>query len=73
MRVTEKGQITIPKSLRDELGIAEGTEVQFERRGDTLVLRKAAGSGRGRRIATRLRGRGDVALSTDQIMALTRG
>ena len=30
MRVTEKGQVTIPKALRDALGIGAGTEVEFE-------------------------------------------
>jgi antitoxin PrlF len=73
MKVTEKGQVTIPKELRDALGIGAGTEVEFERRKDTIVVRKvAAGPGRGSRLAGRLRGRGDVALSTDEIMALTR-
>ncbi|MEP6649287.1 MAG: AbrB/MazE/SpoVT family DNA-binding domain-containing protein [Lapillicoccus sp.] len=72
MRVTEKGQVTIPKSLRDELGITEGTDVQFERVDNTLVLRKNTGAGRGQGLARRLRGRGDIAMSTDQIMALTR-
>lgn len=41
MRVTEKGQITIPKELRDALGIGAGTEVEFERRRDVIVVRKA--------------------------------
>jgi AbrB family looped-hinge helix DNA binding protein len=73
MRVTEKGQVTIPKALRDELGIGAGTEVEFERRKDTIVVRKAKiGSPRGRRLAERLRGRGDVQMTTDQIMARTR-
>lgn len=73
MRVTEKGQVTIPKELRDALGIGAGTEVEFERRKDAIVVRKAkAGSGRGDRIAERLRGRGDVDMTTDEIMALTR-
>ena len=73
MRVTEKGQVTIPKELRDALGIGAGTEVAFERRRDTIVVRKAKSGGhRGRRIAERLRGRGDVAMTTDEIMALTR-
>ena len=40
MRVTEKGQVTIPKDLRDALGIGAGTEVEFERRDDTIVVRK---------------------------------
>jgi AbrB family looped-hinge helix DNA binding protein len=73
MRVTEKGQVTIPKDLRDELGIGPGSEVDFERSGETIVIRKAAGASRGRTIAERLRGRGDIALTTDEIMALTRG
>lgn len=73
MRVTEKGQVTIPKELRDALGIGAGTDVEFERRKDALVLRKArVSSGRGTRLAERLRGRGDVDMTTDQIMALTR-
>ncbi len=74
MRVTEKGQVTIPKDLRDALGIGAGTEVEFERRKDAIVVRKSArGPSRGRLLAERLRGRGDVAMTTDEIMALTRG
>jgi antitoxin PrlF len=74
MRVTEKGQVTIPKELRDALGIGTGSEVVFERADDTIVIRKAGdGPSRGRRVAERLRGRGDVAVTTDEIMALTRG
>jgi AbrB family looped-hinge helix DNA binding protein len=73
VRVTEKGQVTIPKELRDALGIGAGTEVEFERRRDTIVVRKAkTGEQRGHRLAERLRGRGDVAMTTDEIMALTR-
>ncbi len=74
MRVTEKGQVTIPKALRDELGIGAGTEVGFERSGDTIVVRKRSGAPtRGHQLVGRLRGRGDVAITTDDIMALTRG
>ena len=73
MRVTEKGQVTIPKDLRDALGIGPGTEVHFERRDDAVLVRKvAAEPSRGRRLAERLRGRGDVAMTTEEIMALTR-
>lgn len=73
MRMTEKGQVTIPKELRDELGIGAGTEVEFERKDNAIVVRKVNdASGRGRQLAQRLRGRGDVALTTDEIMALTR-
>lgn len=73
MRVTEKGQVTIPKELRDALGIGAGTEVEFERADDTIVVRKVDGGvTRGRQLVERLRGRGDVRLSTAEIMALTR-
>lgn len=73
MRVTEKGQITIPKELRDALGIGAGTEVEFERRKDAIVVRKATrGATRGARLVGRMRGRGDVGMTTDEIMALTR-
>lgn len=73
MRVGEKGQVTIPKQLRDELGIGNGTEVVFYREDQSIILRKVDnGDTRGRRVVGRLRGRGDVQLTTDQIMALTR-
>lgn len=74
MRVTLKGQVTIPKVLRDELGIGAGSEVAFERANDTIVLRKVEGvPSRGQRIVGCLRGRGDATMTTDEIMALTRG
>ncbi len=73
MRVTEKGQVTIPKDLRDALGIGAGTEVVFERDAGAIVVRKVKdGPTRGRQLVERLRGRGDVRLTTEEIMALTR-
>lgn len=73
MRVTQKGQVTIPKELRDALGIGGGTEVAFERTDDAIIVRKVeGGSKRGRDLVSLLRGRGDVRLSTEEIMALTR-
>ncbi|MEM1334608.1 MAG: AbrB/MazE/SpoVT family DNA-binding domain-containing protein [Actinomycetota bacterium] len=74
MRVTEKGQVTIPKELRDELCIGAGTEVEFELQNDVLVVRKSrTAPSRGRLVVERLTGRGDVDRTTDEIMALTRG
>ncbi|MEM8904529.1 MAG: AbrB/MazE/SpoVT family DNA-binding domain-containing protein [Actinomycetota bacterium] len=74
MKVTEKGQITIPKLLRDELGIGAGNEVEFERVDDAIIVRKASDAPtRGQQLADRLRGRGDIAMTTDEILALTRG
>lgn len=73
MKVTEKGQVTIPKELRDALGIGAGTEVEFARSDDAIVVRKARDAPtRGRQLVERLRGRGDVEMTTDEIMALTR-
>jgi AbrB family looped-hinge helix DNA binding protein len=79
MRITSKGQVTIPADIREKAGLRPHTEVTFEFDGkDTKIVRaKAAAngepSGRGARLVAHLRGRGDVAMSTDEIMALTRG
>lgn len=72
MRVTSKGQVTIPLGVRRKLGIEPGSEVEFEldECGARLVRTKTA---RGKAIARRMRGRRTVAMSTEQIMALTRG
>ncbi|MDN5850678.1 MAG: AbrB/MazE/SpoVT family DNA-binding domain-containing protein [Nitrococcus sp.] len=75
MRVTSKGQVTIPRDIRERLGIGPNSEVQFVMQGDSVVLRLSApeGSSRGSRLVRRLRGRASVRMSTDEIMALTRG
>jgi AbrB family looped-hinge helix DNA binding protein len=41
--VSEKGQVTIPKALRDRLGLRSGTVLEFEERGGALVARKRRG------------------------------
>jgi AbrB family looped-hinge helix DNA binding protein len=73
MKITSKGQVTIPQDVRERLGLLPHTEVEFEVRGDVAVLRKANGRRRGRRIVEGMRGRGSVRMSTDEILALTRG
>jgi AbrB family looped-hinge helix DNA binding protein len=40
MRVTEKGQVTIPKEIRDRLGIVPGSEVEFIAKDDAALLVK---------------------------------
>jgi AbrB family looped-hinge helix DNA binding protein len=40
MRVTEKGQVTIPKPIRDRLGISPGSEVEFVERDSIVILEK---------------------------------
>jgi AbrB family looped-hinge helix DNA binding protein len=73
MRITSKGQVTIPIEIRERLGLFPDTEVEFEVQGNAARIFKARGGrSRGRSIVERLRGRGDVRLSTDEIMALTR-
>lgn len=41
-KVTSKGQITIPKEIRDILKIKEGSKVLFFRQGDEVVIKNAA-------------------------------
>ena len=76
MRITSKGQVTIPADIRERAGLLPDTEVEFEFDGEVVSIRRASAgkkANRGRRLVAHLRGRGDVAMSTDEIMALTRG
>ncbi len=74
MKITTKGQVTIPQHIRERLGLLPNTEVEFEIRDDAVLLRKARGSRRrGRALVTRVRGRADTGLTPDEIRALTRG
>ena len=73
--LTSKGQVTVPKSVRDYLGLRPGAAVTFERlvTGD-VVLRPAKRGAKVRRSAfARLRGRATVKMKTEEILALTRG
>ena len=73
MRLTSKGQVTIPLEIREQLGLLPHTEVEFEIDGDAVRVRKARQSReRGRRLVERMRGRGTRRLTTDEILALTR-
>jgi AbrB family looped-hinge helix DNA binding protein len=70
MRITQKGQVTIPLHVRKALGITPGTDVRFEldRDGARLVV----GADEAADVIARMRGAGDVELTTDEILALTR-
>ena len=75
MKVTTKGQVTIPQHIRERLGLLPNTDVEWELRDGSAVLQKASGA-RGRRgqaLVEQMRGRGTVKMTTDEIMALTRG
>jgi len=71
--VTSKGQVTIPKSVRDLLGIAPGTRVEFKRASDGSVVLTRADDKRPVSRFAKLRGHAGKGLTTDAIMALTRG
>jgi AbrB family looped-hinge helix DNA binding protein len=74
MKITSKGQVTIPQDVRERHGLLPGTEVRFIDDGDTVRIVKAEGQQRrGRRLVERMRGCSRTRLSTKEIMALTRG
>lgn len=73
MKITTKGQVTVPQEIRERFGLLPDTEVEFAVSGGRVYLRKAAGKAhRGEALVERMRGRGTRRLSTDEIMALTR-
>ena len=75
MRITSKGQVTIPAHIRERAGLLPHTEVEFEFDGKVVTLvkaRKPTKESRGAKLVAHLTGRGDVKMTTDQIMALTR-
>ena len=76
MRITAKGQVTIPQSVRERAGLMPGTDVEFELENDVVRLIKTTASRRltrGERLVQRLRGAGDFKMTTDEILALMRG
>ncbi len=74
MRVTSKGQVTIPIEIRHQLDIRAETEVEFEVVGNVVHLRKARGTeDRGKRVLAQLLATPYAGPSTEALMALTRG
>ena len=75
MRITTKGQVTIPIEIRERLGLLPHTEVHFEVDGNAvrIVREERATGGRGAKLLERMRGRATSGMSTEEIMALTRG
>ena len=76
MRITSKGQVTIPQKVREEAGLMPGTEVEFAIEKGRVVLRKAQTPKkptRGQAAVDRLRGLGTFPMRTDEIILLMRG
>jgi AbrB family looped-hinge helix DNA binding protein len=76
MKVTVKGQITIPLALRERYGLRPGTEVEFVA-GEALQVKARKASKKTDRASelwlTKAAGSAKTGMSTDQLMALTRG
>ncbi len=78
MRITSKGQVTIPQDIRERAGFMPNTEVDFVWDGELVYLVKASERGRrptrGQRAVAHLRRHGaSFTMTTDELMALTRG
>jgi antitoxin PrlF len=77
MRITSKGQVTIPQAVRESAGLLPNTEVDIVLEDGSVTIRKARPthpSSRGSRAVRSLKGHaGGVGMTTDEIMALTRG
>lgn len=72
-KVTRKGQVTIPKPVRDHLGIGPGSQVTFRVAADgRIVIEKTDATSQPSRFA-KLVGSAGPGLSTDEIMELMRG
>jgi len=75
MKITSKGQVTIPQEIREKAGLLPDTEVEFRFDGNSVTIVKAPQGKkptRGVKLIRKMRGKGDVAMTTEQIMALTR-
>jgi antitoxin PrlF len=75
-RINSKGQVTIPRTIREKAGLSPNTEVAFDFDGETVGIRpvrRESRSARGAQLVAHMRGRGDGTMTTDEIMAFTRG
>ena len=73
MKITSKGQVTIPVEIREALGFLPNTEVEFEVYGDALYLKKVKSSTNpGKSLVELMRGKATIKMTTEEIMALTR-
>jgi bifunctional DNA-binding transcriptional regulator/antitoxin component of YhaV-PrlF toxin-antitoxin module len=73
MRITSKGQVTIPLHIRQRHGLLPDAEVDIVEDGaDVKIVARATDDDRGARAVSALRGRADTGLSTEEIMAMTR-
>ena len=73
MRITSKGQVTIPKTIRDQTGLKPHTEFEFRVEDDRVILEKVDRTFvRDEMLIDHMRGAATISLTTDEIMRLTR-
>lgn len=73
MRLTSKGQVTIPQDIREKLGLLPYVEVEFDVVGDAVLIRRKMGlKGRGKRLLEAMSRAPKPLMTTDELMALTR-
>ncbi|HTT83530.1 MAG TPA: AbrB/MazE/SpoVT family DNA-binding domain-containing protein [Rhizomicrobium sp.] len=78
MRITSKGQVTIPARVREQAGLLPNTEVEFilSANGEVRLvkaMKKSTRKSRGEMLVEHMRGKGTGKMTTDEIMALMRG
>jgi AbrB family looped-hinge helix DNA binding protein len=72
LRITEKGQVTIPLAIRKALGLSQASEVEFCLENDRAYLSKKRDVDAAAERLAAYRGKATAGLSTDEILALTR-
>jgi AbrB family looped-hinge helix DNA binding protein len=73
MRMTSKGQVTIPLELRERYGLGAGAEVDVIATEHGALVRPAVRRRRGLDVVAHLRDRADGGLDADDVLRLTRG
>ena len=76
VRITAKGQVTIPQEIREKAGLLPATEVEFVLEEDGVRIVKARARrkpSRGEELVRRMRSGPKPKMTTDEILALTRG
>jgi len=73
MRITSKGQVTIPQNVREQMGFLANTEVEFFVSGNKVFIQKAKkDEGRGKNLIACMKGKATAPFRTDEILAMTR-
>ena len=72
MKVTLKGQVTIPQYIRDKLGITPSSEIEFQEEKGRVYLVKKDLNKPNKNIFKKHRGSATIKMTTDEILSLTR-